>query len=98
MQKTIIKIKPKDRKKKTDTGEEDILDPNGYNSQIDNRSLQVKILPFLLQEATCISFSDIPSDSLSLKSVDIHITQNFIFLFFHHLPWTKQWKSTKFYF
>ena len=41
MQKAIIKIKPKDRRreKKTDTGEEDILDPYGYNLQIDNRSL-----------------------------------------------------------
>lgn len=85
MQKAIIKIKPKDRrrKKNTDTGEEGILDPYGYDLQIDNRSLQGKILAFLSEEAACISFSDIPFDSLPFKLVDIDIPKESIFLFLH---------------
>ena len=96
MQKAIIKIKPKNRRKekKTNTGEEGILDPYGYNLQIDNRSYQVKILAFLSQEAACISFSEIPFDSLPFKLVDIDIPKDTIFLFFHQQPWTKQWKSS----
>ena len=96
MQKAIIKIKPKNRRKekKTNTGEEGILDPYGYNLQIDNRSYQVKILAFLSQEAACISFSEIPFDSLPFKLVDIDIPKDSIFLFFHQQPWTKQWKSS----